>query len=170
MKQSGYRTATGSNGTAGIMFAAGFAGLLLLQGCNSTQVLQPKVTTHGYQFNEDTLALVPVGSSREQALLSLGSPNSQVRQQDGTETYYYISQKRARSAAFMQPKLVDQRVMAVYIGTDGNVSQISNFGLQDGKVFDFVQRVTPTGGKELNFLNQLLGAAGTVTNPLGSGN
>jgi len=152
-----------------LLTATALAGAILLQGCNTSKVLEPQVMNHGYQFNEQTLTLVPVGSSREQALLSLGTPNSTLKQQDGTQTYYYISQKKSRAAAFLQPKLIDQRIMAVYIGDDGNVSRIANFGMQDGKVFDFVSRVTPTGGKELSFLSQLLGAAGTVANPLGTG-
>ena len=143
-------------------------GALVLQACNTNNVLQQRVTSHGYQFNEDTLALVPEGSSREQVLLSLGTPNSTLNQPDGNETFYYVSQKRAKRAAFLQSQIVEQRVMAVYLNLEGNVSRIANYGLQDGKVFDFVRRVTPTGGKELSFLSQLLGAAATVANPLGS--
>ena len=143
-----------------------------LQGCNSAAKLnpfEPKVVSHGYQINEQALSLVPVGSSREQVLLSLGTPSTTNAMAGGTETYYYISQKKARSAAFLNAKVVDQRVLAVYFGEDDNVSQIGNYGLKDGKVFDFTRRVTPTGGKDLSFLSQLLGAAGTVTNPLGGG-
>lgn len=137
---------------------------LVLAGCNTSQVM-----SHGYQVNEETLALVPAGSSREQALLSLGTPSTTLKQQDGTETFYYISQKKARSMAFVRAKVVDQRVLAVYFNKEGNIDHISNYGMQDGKVFDFVRRVTPTGGKELSFLSQLLGAAGAVTTPLGGG-
>jgi hypothetical protein len=31
--------------------------------------------------------------------------------------------------------------------------------MQDGKVFDFISRTTPTGGKDQNFLGQLLPAS-----------
>lgn len=141
---------------------------LALQACNTSSVLKPKVTSHGYQLNEETLALVPVGSSREQVLLSLGTPSTTLKDGDNAETLYYISQKRARPVAFMQPKVVDQRVLAIYFDDSDNVSSIGNFGLRDGKVFDFTRRVTPTGGKELSFLSQLLGAAGAVANPFGS--
>ena len=134
----------------------------MLSGCNTSQVI-----SHGYQVNEEALALVPQGSSREQVLLSLGTPSTTLKQSDGTETFYYISQKKTRSMAFIRAKVVDQRVLAVYLDDASNVDRISNFGMQDGKVFDFIRRVTPTGGKELNFLNQLLGAAGAVSTPLG---
>ena len=56
--------------------------------------------------------------------------------------------------------LVDQRVLAVYFGDDGRVASIANYGLQDGKVFDFMSRTTPTSGKDQNFIGQLISGAG----------
>ncbi len=146
------------------------AGLLLtplgLVGCNSTD----NVLTHGYQLSEETLALVPEGSSREQVLLSLGTPSTTLTRNDGGETFYYISLKKTRPVAFARPRVVDQRVLALYLSEENTVQQIANYGLKDGKVFDFVGRVTPTGGKDLSFIGQLLasgaGAAGAI-NPFG---
>ena len=138
---------------------------LMLSACNSTS----QVLSHGHQINEETLSLVPVGSSREQVLLSLGTPSTTSNQNNGNETFYYISQKKARRFAFEKPRVIDQRVLAIYMNEASTVERIANYGLKDGKVFDFTRRVTPTGGKDLSFLSQLLGAAGTVANPLGGG-
>ena len=149
-------------------FAVILGAALVLQACNASKVLAPQTIVHGYQVNEETLALVPEGSSRDQVLLSLGTPSTTMRQADGTETYYYISQVKRREAAFMAAKVVDQRVLAVYLSEEDKVQRIANYGLRDGKTFDFINRVTPTGGRELSFLNQLLGAAGAVANPLGT--
>lgn len=132
-------------------------------GCTTSQTF-----SHGYQLNQDTLALVPEGSSREQVLLSLGTPSTTMRDRDGEETFYYISQTKRKPVAFMQSRVVDQRVLAVYLNGENTVERIANYGLKDGQVFDFVGRVTPTGGRELSFLSQLLGAAGAVP-VLGSG-
>ena len=145
------RTVTRKFGVSILAFAL-VASPVLLSGCNSSS----EVLSHGYQVNEDALALVPEGSSREQVLLSLGSPSTTLTQPDGTETLYYISQKSKRSFAFSSPTMIDQRVLAVYLGEDNTVSRIANYGMQDGKVFDFVGRVTPTGGKDLSFIGQLL--------------
>ena len=61
----------------------------------------------------------------------------------------------------MNPRIVDQRVMAVYFGEDGRVTQIADYGMQDGRVFDFISRTTPTAGREQNFLQQMIaGVAG----------
>jgi len=143
---------------------------LALAGCNTVSSLTPGETlTQGYVIDEQALELVPVGSSREQVMLALGTPSTTATFDN--EVFYYISQTRRRGAAFMKPKLVDQKVLAVYFGNDGRVRQIANYGLQDGKVFDFISRTTPTGGREQNFLAQMITgvASGQVPmNPLGA--
>ena len=144
--------------TLAVMFAAPLA----LQACSTSQTF-----THGYQVNEDALSLIPEGSSREQVLLSLGTPSTTMKQTDGDETFYYISQTKQKPVAFMQARVIDQRVLAIYLDDNSTVERIANYGLKDGKVFDFVGRVTPTGGAELSFLSQLLGAAGAVVPKLG---
>ncbi|MEP1206016.1 MAG: outer membrane protein assembly factor BamE [Rhizobiaceae bacterium] len=130
---------------------------LALSACSSTS----EVFSHGYQMNQEALDLVPAGSSREQVLLSLGTPSTTGTQPNGEETFYYVSQKKARRFAFEKPRVIDQRVLAVYMNEASTVERIADYGLKDGKVFDYVGRVTPTGGKELSFLSQLLrGGAG----------
>nr|WP_235679462.1 outer membrane protein assembly factor BamE [Aquibium microcysteis] len=143
-----------------MIFLPGLAVAVLALPACSTDALNPRETiTQGYVADEQALELVPVGSSREQVLLALGTPSTTAT--FDTEVFYYISQTRVRQAAFMNPKLVDQRIMAVYFGKDGRVENIANYGLQDGKVFDFVSRTTPTGGKDQGFIGQLLsGVAG----------
>jgi outer membrane protein assembly factor BamE (lipoprotein component of BamABCDE complex) len=135
------------------------AALLIVAGCNAAQTLNPRETfVQGYVLDEGALDFVPVGSSREQVLLSLGTPSTTATF-DNDETFYYISQTRVRGAAFMKPRITDQRVLAVYFGEDGRVSNIANYGLQDGKPFDFISRTTPTGGKDQTFLTQILKGA-----------
>lgn len=150
--------------------ALALTGAVAAAGCSTSQVLQ-----HGYVLDEDALALVPVGSSREQVLLSLGTPSTTATF-DSDEVFYYISQKRSRPLAFMKPRLIDQNVLAVYFDSEGTVQQIANYTLQDGRVFDLISRTTPTGGRDLTFLGQLLagpGEGGSIPNPFagaGDGN
>lgn len=129
--------------------AAVMGAVLTLSACQTGEVYN-----QGYIIDEQALSLVPVGSSREQVLLALGSPSTTAT--FDTETFYYISQRRVRPVAFMQPRLVDQRVLAVYFGGDSRVRQIANYGLQNGVVFDFISRTTPTGGRDASFLGSLL--------------
>jgi len=155
--------------------SAGLASMLVavcaLSACNTSKTfgdLNPSQTlTQGYIIDQESLDLVPVGSSREQVLLALGTPSTTATFDN--EVFYYISQTRKRPVAFAKPKLVDQRVLAVYFGADGRVSNIANYGLKDGKIFDFISRTTPTGGKDQNFLLQVIKGAGSYTPSLPSG-
>ncbi len=150
------------------------AAAILASGCNASSTLgnltPGETLTQGYVIDKDTIDQVPVGSSREQVLLALGTPSTTAT--FDAETFYYISQTRRRVAAFAKPKIVDQRILAVYFGEDGRVANIANYGLQDGKVFDFISRTTPTAGKDQTFIGQLLSGAGSAPVNLipGSGN
>ncbi|MGD9740101.1 MAG: outer membrane protein assembly factor BamE [Bauldia sp.] len=112
-----------------------------------------EVTTHGYVVSEVALQQVPVGSSRDQVLIALGTPSTTATFTG--EVFYYISQTRQRAAQFTNARIVDQRVLAVYFDGNDRVSRIADYGLQDGQVFDFVTRTTPTGGEDLNFIQQI---------------
>jgi outer membrane protein assembly factor BamE (lipoprotein component of BamABCDE complex) len=124
-----------------------------VSGCNSSKTfagLTPGETlTQGYVIDQQSIDLVPVGSPSTTATFD-------------NEVFYYISQTRKRPVAFMNPKLVDQRILAVYFNKEGRVDNIANYGLKDGKVFDFISRTTPTGGKDQNFLGQMLSGVGNI--------
>ena len=47
---------------------------------------------------------------------------------------------------------MDQRIFAVYFSKAKKVERIANYGIQDGQVFDFVSRTTPTAGAESSFI------------------
>lgn len=144
--------------------AAVILSLGVVSGCSTGQVLE-----QGYVLDQDALALTPVGSSREQVLISLGTPSTRATF-DQDEVFYYISQTRSRPLAFMKPRLIEQTVLAVYFNEEGTVERIANYSLEDGRVFDMISRTTPTGGKDLTFLGQLLAGpeAGQLPNVLGT--
>lgn len=133
--------------------AAAATAALLVAGCAGGGLFG-ETSQHGYIVSESALAQVPVGSSREQVQLALGTPSTTAT--FGGEVFYYISQTRYRAVEFLDSQIVDQRVLAVYFDDTGRVSRIADYGLQDGEVFDFVTRTTPTGGADLNFIQQML--------------
>lgn len=105
---------------------------------------------HGYVMDESLLAQVRVGSAAEQVLVVMGSPTT--TSTVGGNAWYYISQKTNRALAFSRPEVTDQRVMAVYFDKNKKVERVANYGLEDGKVIDFITRTTPTAGAEQSFL------------------
>ncbi|WP_427023021.1 outer membrane protein assembly factor BamE [Aureimonas ureilytica] len=132
-----------------VVLVAGLGASLALGACQTAQVYN-----QGYIVDEQTLAQVPVGSSREQVLLALGTPSTTATFDN--EVFYYISQKRVRPVAFMNPRLVEQRVLAIYFNKNNTVERIANYGLENGRLFDFISRTTPTGGRDTSFLGSIL--------------
>jgi outer membrane protein assembly factor BamE (lipoprotein component of BamABCDE complex) len=94
-----------------------------------------------------------VGATQEQVLIVLGTPST-VATVSG-EAFYYISQRAERLIGFMPQQVTDQRVVAVYFDKNRRVERLANYGLKDGRVFDFVSRTTPTGGKDVAYLNAI---------------
>jgi len=143
-----------------------FAAIVLLAACSTggTTGSIGKTTYHGYVVPETALEQVPVGSSRDQVLIALGSPSTTA--DFGGEVFYYISQTRHQTVAFMPEKVVDQRVLAVYFDKDSKVERIADYGMKDGQIFDFVTKTTPTRGRDDNFLQQVMGGLFSV-NPFG---
>jgi outer membrane protein assembly factor BamE (lipoprotein component of BamABCDE complex) len=117
----------------------------------------------GYVPSENALQQVQVGAPREQVLIALGTPSTTA--DFGGEVFYYISQKTNRPVAFMNSRLIDQTVLAVYFDETSQVAQIANYGLEDGQIVDTVSRTTPTGGRDFSFVSQLFSATGVAPIP-----
>ena len=104
---------------------------------------------------EGALEQIPIGSTQEQVLLVLGTPST-VATVSG-EAFYYISQETQRPVGFMPQYMTDQRVVAVYFDKKRRVERLADYRMKDGKLFDFVSRTTPTGGKDTGMITGMLG-------------
>jgi outer membrane protein assembly factor BamE (lipoprotein component of BamABCDE complex) len=129
--------------TAAAVLALG----LVLGGC-LTETYQ-----RGYIVPDGALEQIPIGSTQEQVLIVLGTPST-VATVSG-EAFYYISQRAEKPVGFMPQQVVDQRVVAVYFDKNRRVERLANYGMRDGRVFDFVSRTTPTGGKDFAYINAM---------------
>jgi len=127
--------------------------------CSTADVIGTKdVMYQGYVVDEDMLKLVKEGSSREQVILSLGEPSTTATFDN--EVFYYISQVKERRFTFQKPRLVGQEVLAIYFNDSGRVDRIARYTMQDGNIVDMVSETTPTGGKDITFLQQILQGTG----------
>jgi outer membrane protein assembly factor BamE (lipoprotein component of BamABCDE complex) len=133
---------------AGALAAVGIS-LSVLSGCSGLSENFQK----GYVLPEGALEQIPMGASQDQVLIVLGTPST-VATVSG-EAFYYISQKTERKIAFMNQNVVDQRVIAVYFDKNRRVERLANYGIKDGKVFDFVSKTTQTGGDDFSYLTYL---------------
>ena len=154
------------NGTTLAAMALGLA----LGGCLTDPVIRGMDTTprlggtitRGFVMPERGLEQIQPGATREQVQFVLGSPST-VATIEG-DVFYYIGQT-VRRQPFQQDTVVDQRVFAVYFDRQNRVSRLANWGIEDGRVFDFISRTTPSGGQEPTLLSQLF--RNLLTNPFG---
>lgn len=119
----------------------------------------------GYQLDDNAVAQIKKGQSADQVLQSLGTPSTVSTV--GNKSWYYISQRSRRTFQFLGEQVVDQRVAAVYFDNGLRVERVAVYGIQDGKVFDFISRTTPSGGQETSFLGQILRGTNSF-NPFGT--
>jgi outer membrane protein assembly factor BamE (lipoprotein component of BamABCDE complex) len=119
-----------------------------LGGCFTSEQFQK-----GYIMPPGALEQIPIGASQDQVLIVMGTPST-VATLNG-EVFYYISQRAERPVAFMNQRVVDQRVIAIYFDKNRQVQRLANYGMQDGKIFDSISRTTPTSGQEMSYLTPL---------------
>ena len=142
---NGWRTARHATRAAALAVVLGAAGV---SGC-SEQIIK-----HGHQFRETDIQSIQPGMSQEQVKTTLGTPAT-TAVVGGGDAYYYISSTMAQTS-FFTPTEKDRQVVAVYFNQGGMVENVANYGLKDGKVFDFISRTTPApGAKDEGVLKQL---------------
>jgi outer membrane protein assembly factor BamE (lipoprotein component of BamABCDE complex) len=127
---------------------------LALCGCEAT------VIKHGTQFHDGDLQQIQPGMTQEQVRMNLGTPATTAVVNNG-QAFYYISSTQSQTS-FLLPQEKDRQVVAVYFTQGGTVDRVANYGMQDGKVFDYVSRTTPApGGRDEGILKMLFRNLGT---------
>ena len=133
--------------------ALALAGALALGACS------PLTSYQGFQAVEANPKDVKVGVDDKTTVMDrLGSPST-VAAFD-PNTWYYISQI-SDQVAFHQPQVKRRDVVMInFSKTDDKVADVKTYGLKDGKVIAFNKRATPTRGRELSVIEQMLGNIG----------
>lgn len=116
-----------------------------------------RVDRHGHILTSDDLANVKQGMSKDQVIMALGTPDTQSTMENSV--FYYISTK-TRTVSLMKPTTFDRKVVAVYFDQGQRVRKLANYGLKDGKIFDYISRKTPSHGGDYTFLQQMFGNLG----------
>jgi outer membrane protein assembly factor BamE (lipoprotein component of BamABCDE complex) len=110
---------------------------------------------------EKLAAIEPGVTNKDEVIKILGSPSSVSVFND--KSWYYIS-RRTGQTAFFEPDVLDQQVFIVSFDDQGVVKTLDHKGVQDAKAIDPVPRATPAPGRELTFLEQLIGNVGKFNN------
>jgi outer membrane protein assembly factor BamE (lipoprotein component of BamABCDE complex) len=128
------------------------AAALALAGCVVSQ------DQRGNLPDQDKLSEIkPGATTKEQVVKILGSPSSASTFDDNT--WYYISRK-TEQIAFFSPSVLDQQVFVVDFTDRGVVKDVDHKTLADGEHISPAPGATPAPGRELSFLEQLIGNIG----------
>jgi len=100
--------------------------------------------------------------SREDVIRLIGSPSAVAT--FNPNTWYYISQKQ-EYYAFFKPAMLEQSVIQLSFNDSGRLTTIKRYDLADARDIDMVSRITPTAGKEITILEQILGNVGRFSGP-----
>ena len=118
----------------------------------------PTVDQRGNLPHPELVAQIKPGkSTRDDVATILGSPSTTMNY--GGESWHYIS-ARTETTAFFRPETIERKVLSITFDQNGVVRDVATKGLEDGQEVETVDRVTPTAGKEMSIVEQLLGNVG----------
>ena len=122
----------------------------------------PITTYSGFQPVDNDPSDIKAGTDTKSTVMSkLGSPSA--TSTFDNNTWFYVFEISDR-VSFYKPRTVKRDVTEISFNKDDEkVLGVNVYTLKDGKVIAYNGRETPTRGRELSILEQLLGNAGRGT-------
>ncbi|MBX9616545.1 MAG: outer membrane protein assembly factor BamE [Caulobacteraceae bacterium] len=119
----------------------------------------PVVGNHGFQVVDVNPKDIVAGTDTKSTVLAqLGSPSAVSTFEDNI--WYYISQTSERYT-YNRPQVAQRTVTVItFDKADDKVTEVRSLGLEDGQQLAMNDRETPTRGRQLTILEQLLGNVG----------
>ena len=108
----------------------------------------------------------PGSTTRDDVAKILGTPSS--TGVFDSKDWFYISRK-TKQVAFFDPDVLDQQVFVVRFDDKGVVSAVDHKELKDARDIEPAAGATPAPGRELTFLEQILGNIGRFSKGSGGG-
>lgn len=136
------------------------AGFLLAAMGLGLAACDTPVTVRGYVTDPESIEAIMAGQYTEEDVLALLGTPSTVSTFDNRK-WYYIGHKSTKFA-FQHPEVVERSVLVVSFDDTGYVSYKQIFSLEDGREIEPIARKTPTEGRDLSILQQLLGNLGRL--------
>jgi len=126
--------------------------VLMLSAC------APTLDNRGHLPDADQLAEIHPGqTTKDQVVKILGTPSSTGVFDD--KHWYYIS-KKTKQVAFFDKDVLDQQVYVINFDNQGVVKTVDHKDLQDAQLIEPAPGATPAPGRELTFIEQIIGNVG----------
>ncbi len=124
-----------------------------------TSACAPTVGQNGFQAIDAKPADIVAGTDTRQTVLTrLGTPST-TSTFERDNVWYYISQVTEKYT-YNRAQVTQRSVTEITFDDAGLVSEVRTLGLDDGQRFAMNGRETPTRGRQLTILEQLLGNVG----------
>lgn len=119
----------------------------------------PITDTRGNMPLKEVVETIEKGKQNQDQIVSiLGSPSTKAT--FGKQDIWYYIGERTETVAFFDPKLLERKILVIKFDDGGLVETVTSYDASAGKHVKLVDRVTPTKGKELGVLEQLIGNVG----------
>ena len=140
-------------------FAIVAAGLVACAGAAGLSACAPIQSYSGFQTIESDPKDVKIGVDTKSTVRGrLGSPSA--TSTFDNNTWFYMNQMKSR-VAFKKPQIIARNITAITFDKESEVVKgVNTYTLKDGKVIAFNGRETPTRGREMTILEQILGNVG----------
>lgn len=126
--------------------------VMALGACTSRKFIR------GYKVDEKMVSSIRAEvDSRDSVQEMLGSPSS-IATFDNDNWYYYS--KKSESLAFFKENITELNIIAIRFDSDGYVTAVDHFTLDDRNNIEPVGKTTRTHGRELSFIQELFGNIG----------
>jgi outer membrane protein assembly factor BamE (lipoprotein component of BamABCDE complex) len=124
----------------------------------STAACAPVREQHGWiPDSQSQIEIKPGVDTKSTVLARMGTPSTSGFLE--SNDWYYITTLQ-ESFAFYKPKTSARSITVVRFASDDVVSKVDKYGLERGRVVAYDDNKTPTRGRELGILEQLLGNVG----------
>lgn len=121
--------------------------VLFVTGCSVRRI------NSGYQYeNADLQSIVKLQSTSEDVNRILGTPT--VTSDFGPKTFFYMGAKYDK-IAFFDPKLIEQKIIAISFNNNDVVSDIRFYGTEDSRMVVFSKDSIVIKGNEVSLFRQL---------------
>jgi outer membrane protein assembly factor BamE (lipoprotein component of BamABCDE complex) len=140
-----------------VLIAACAAGLLATGAC------APITSYSGFQtVDADPAKDVALGTDTKSTVRTkLGTPSA--TSTFDPNVWFYMNQIKER-VAFRRPRIVERQVTAIAFDKESEqVTAVNNYTLKDGRVIAYNEHETPTRGRQLSIMEQILGTVGRGT-------
>ena len=135
------------------LLIAAFSAVALTAAC------APVIGQNGFQAIDAKPTDIVAGTDTKRTVLArLGTPST-TSPLESDNIWYYISQVTEKYT-YNQAQVTQRSVTEITFNEAGQVAEVRTLGLDDGQRLAMNSRETPTRGRQLTILEQLLGNVG----------